>query len=383
VSFIEIRGGTSVSYKTGQNILITAAVLFSFFIGIGGCGSKEENKPQEAKPVMAPAPVLSGATEAPAAASKATSAASQPADSAKGRGADIAVEIDGIKMTRGQLEEDMKKRMETLKGQVPTEGLEQAKVEIRRGLIDEFVVRNLLSKEIGAKKVTASEKEVAEVLESIKAQLPAGMTMDELLKKNNLDVAKMREEIGLNIRINKLVMQELGGKVKITDKEISEFYNKNLDSFKRQESVHARHILVAKTSGDTDKIKAEKKGKAEELRKQLVSGADFAELAKKDSDCPSKKGGGDLGTFTRGQMVKPFEDAVFSQEKNAIGPVVETEFGFHIIQVLERLSPQVAKLDGETKKQIQTVLERQKQQGAFDSMIKKLKAGANIIVYGK
>jgi peptidyl-prolyl cis-trans isomerase C len=372
-----------VSYITGRKVTITTAVLISLFIGVGGCGSKEEKKAQEAAPVMAPAPVLSGASEAPAAASTVASAASRPADSAKGPSADIAVEVDGIKLTRGQLDEDIKKRIEALKGQIPPENIEQAKSEIRRNLIDEFVVRNLLTKEIGSKKVAASEKEVADVLESVKAQLPAGVTMDDLLKKNNLDAAKMREEIGLNIRINKLVMQELGGKVKTTDKEISDFYDKNLDKFKRQESVHARHILVAKASGDNDKSKAEKKGKAEELRKQLVSGADFAELAKKSSDCPSKKSGGDLGTFTRGQMVKPFEDAVFSQEKNAIGPVVETEFGFHIIQVLERLSPQVAKLDGEIKKQIQTALENQKQQAAFDSMIKRLKAGANITVYGK
>jgi len=114
-----------------------------------------------------------------------------------------------------------------------------------------------------------------------------------------------------------------------------------------------------------------------------VAGADFAEFAKKNSDCPSKESGGDLGTFTRGQMVKPFEEAAFSQEKNAIGPVVETEFGFHIIQVLERMSPQVAKLDGEMKKQIQAFLERQKQQGAFDALIKRLRAAANIVVYGK
>lgn len=377
-----------MSDKTGRNVLITAAVFFIFFLGVGGCGSKEEQKAQEAKPVMAPAPVLSMAPEktaaVPAAAPAVTTATSSSAGSAKGPGgSDIAVEVDGIKMTKSQLDEDLKKRVEMLKAQIPSENLDQAKVEIRRGLIDEFVVRNLLSKEMGAKKVTATEKEIAEVLESIKAQLPAGVTMDELLKKNKLDAAMMRDEIGMNIRINKLVMEELGGKVKITDKEISDFYNKNIEQFKRKESVHARHILVAKTAGESDKVKAEKKSRAEELRKQLVSGADFADLAKKHSDCPSKKGGGDLGTFTRGQMVKPFEDAVFSQEKNVIGQVVETEFGYHIIQVLERQSAQVAKLDGETKPQIQAALERQKQQGAYDSMIKRLKAGANIVVYGK
>jgi len=372
-----------VSYKTGQKILVAAAVLFGFSIGIGGCGSKEEGRTPEAKPVMAPAPVFSGPTEAPAAATTDASTAARPTESEKGAKADIAVEINGTRLTRDRLESDMKKRMESFKGQIPPEKLDQAKGELRKSLIDEFVVRNLLLKEIAAKKVTASEKEIAEVLENVKGQLPAGVTMDDLLKKNNLDIEKMREEIGLNVRINKLVMQELGGKAKTTDKDISDFYNKNSDRFKRQESVHARHILVAKAAGDTDKTKAEKKGKAEELRKQLVSGADFAEMAKKHSDCPSKKDGGDLGTFARGQMVKSFEDAAFSQEKNAIGPVVETEFGFHIIQVLERSAPQVAKLDSEIKKQIRTVLENQKQQAAFDALITRLKAGANITVYGK
>jgi len=372
-----------VNMKTGRKMYVATAVFFGLFIAVGGCGSKEESKAQEAKPVMAPAPVLSGPSETPVAAPTEASSAKGTAETKKGSGADIAVDVDGVKLTRVQLDEDMKKRMETFKGQIPPEKLEQAKVEIRRNLIDEFVIRNLLAKEIGVKKMTVSEKEIADVLESLKSQLPAGVTMEDMLKKNNLDAAKMREEIGLNIRINKLVMDELGGKVKVTDKEISDFYNKNIDKFKRPESVHARHILIAKASGDTDKTKAEKKGKAEALRKQLASGADFAELAKQHSDCPSKKDGGDLGTFSRGQMVKPFEDAAFSQEKNAIGPVVETDFGFHIIQVLERLSPHVAKLDGELKKQIRTVLENQKQQGAFDSLVTRLKARANITVYGK
>lgn len=369
--------------KIGKNFLVKTALLL-LFVGMVGCGAKEEKKSATAQPVMAPALLLDAAPEATAAKPPVAPAASTAVESKKTVDASgIAVEVDGVKLTQEQLEADLQKKLAMLKGQIPAEGLEQAKVEIRRSFVDEFVVRTLLSKEVGVKKVTATEKEVADILESMKSQLPAGMTMDDLLKKNKIDAAKMRDEISMNIRINKLVMQELGGKINIADKEVSDFYNKNLDKFKKPESVHARHILVSKVSGDTDKIKAEKRTKAEELRKQLVAGADFAELAKKNSDCPSKEQGGDLGTFTRGQMVKPFEDAAFSQQKNAIGPVVETDFGFHIIQVLERKSPEVVKLDGETKKQIQAFLERQKQQGAFDALIKRLKAGANIVVYGK
>jgi peptidyl-prolyl cis-trans isomerase C len=369
--------------KIEKNFLIMT-VLLLILVSVSGCASKEEKTAAAAQPVMAPATATDPAPAAAAAASPVAPTTPPAVESKKeGVSSNIAVEVDGVKLTKDQLETDTQKKVAMLKSQIPAENLEQAKVEIRRGIVDEFVVRTLLKKEISVKKVTATEKEVAEVLETMKTQLPAGTTMDEMLKKNNIDPAQMRDEIGMNIRINKLIMKELGGKVTVADKEINDFYNKNLDKFKKPESVHARHLLVSNAPGDTDKIKAEKKTKAEGLRKQLVAGADFAELAKKNSDCPSKESGGDLGTFTRGQMVKPFEDAAFSQEKNAIGPVVETEFGFHIIQVLEHLSPQTAKLDDELKKQIRSYLERQKQQGAFDALVKRLRAAANIVVYGK
>jgi peptidyl-prolyl cis-trans isomerase C len=363
-----------VIQKIGRYMMIVTAC--SLLLGMAvGCGAKEE-KAQTAKPVMAPGPVET----APVAAMPAV----PPAVS--GKTADdsgIAVEVDGVKMMKAQLNSEMQQKLTMLKGQVPAERLEQAKAEIRKGLIDEFVMRTLLSKEVAAKKVTASEKEIAEMLDGMKAQLPAGKTMDDLMKQNGIDITKMREEIGMNIKMDKLVMQELGGKVKVSDKEISDFYEKNKEKFMKPESVHARHILVAKVPEDTDKTKADKKAKAEDLQKKLLAGADFADLAAKNSDCPSKQNGGDLGTFARGQMVKPFEDAAFSQQKNAIGPVVETDFGFHIIQVLEHQTAQVLKLDGETKKRIAAFLERQKQQGAFDGMVKRLRAGANILVYGK
>lgn len=354
-----------------------------------GCGSKEE-KAKTAKPVIAPGPAeTAAAPEAiPAAVQEAAPVAALPAvkpavPEKKADAAGIAVEVEGVKMTKAQLNTELQKKLAMLKGQIPADKLEQAKAEIRKGLIDDFVLRTLLAKEVAAKKVTATKKEIAAVMEEMKSQLPAGVTMDELIKKNRIDTATMRDDIGMNIKINKLIEQALGGKVKITDKETADFYEKNKDKFTKPETVHARHILVTRVPEDTEKNLTDKKAKAEDLRKKLLGGADFADLAAKNSDCPSKQAGGDLGTFARGQMVKTFEDAAFSQEKNAIGPVVETDFGFHIIQILDHQDSQIVKLDTDTKQRINTYLESEKRKSAFDGIVKGLKAAANIVVYGK
>jgi peptidyl-prolyl cis-trans isomerase C len=378
-------GGWIVFQKIGRYMMIVMACSLISGMTVG-CGSKEE-KAQTAKPVIAPGPAETAA--APAAVQDAAPVVALPAVQPAGPGkkagdAGVAVEVDGVKMTKAQLNTELQKKLAMLKGQIPADQLEQAKAEIRKGLVEEFVIRTLLVGEVAAKKVTASEKEISEVMEEmIKSQLPPGETMDEFMKKNKIDAAGIREEIGINVKINKLFEKEMGGKIKITDKETADFYEINKDKFTKPETVHARHILVSKVPEDTEKNLTDKKAKAEDLRKKLQGGADFAKLAAENSDCPSKQAGGDLGTFARGQMVKPFEDAAFSQEKNAIGPVVETDFGFHIIQVLDHQASQVQKLDADTKKRISAFLEGQKRKAAFDAKVKQLKGAANIVVYGK
>jgi len=131
----------------------------------------------------------------------------------------------------------------------------------------------------------------------------------------------------------------LAAKYTPPDKEIQGYYNRNAKTrFTHPDQVHARHILIAVPAGATDNEKAAAKTKALDVLKQAQSGGDFAKLAAKYSDDPSNKlQGGDLGSFGRGQMVKPFEDAVFAMKPGQI-TLVETRFGFHIVK-LEEFKP--------------------------------------------
>jgi len=121
-----------------------------------------------------------------------------------------------------------------------------------------------------------------------------------------------------------------------SQKEVEDYYQANLKSrFTHPDLVHAQHILISVPSGASAGEKAAAKAKAEDILKQLKAGADFKALAEKYSDDTSNKhSGGDLGFFSRGQMIKPFEDAAFKMKPGDI-EIVETSFGYHVVKVDE------------------------------------------------
>ncbi|MBE0575750.1 MAG: SurA N-terminal domain-containing protein [Desulfuromonadales bacterium] len=122
--------------------------------------------------------------------------------------------------------------------------------------------------------------------------------------------------------------------------DLEKFYRRNLDQFEILERIKASHILIAVNEGTDDKIRAEKRIFAEKLLEEVKSGKDFAELARVNSDDKaSAVKGGSLGYFTRGSMVKPFEEAAFNMNPGEISDLVETPFGYHIIKVEEYTEP--------------------------------------------
>ncbi|HTS49289.1 MAG TPA: peptidyl-prolyl cis-trans isomerase [Bryobacteraceae bacterium] len=157
---------------------------------------------------------------------------------------------------------------------------------------------------------------------------------------------------------------KVGASIPISDAQIQNYYNSHLDQYRTPERVHARHILLA-TTGKSDAEKAQIKAKAEDLLKQLRAGGDFAALAQKNSEDPgSASKGGDLGWVVRGQMVKEFEDTTFALKPKEISNVITTQYGYHIIQVLEKEPAHLKALD-EVKTQIADTL---RSQSVFDKM---------------
>ncbi|MBW1723360.1 MAG: SurA N-terminal domain-containing protein [Deltaproteobacteria bacterium] len=133
--------------------------------------------------------------------------------------------------------------------------------------------------------------------------------------------------------------------ITVSDQQIKDYYYDNIERYKVKKQIRARHILFKlDENAPEDKVK-EIKAKAAKILERAKKGEDFAALARKFSEGPTKDKGGDLGYFSKGEMLKPFEEAAFKLKKGEISGLVRTSFGFHIIKVEDIREPRTKKLE--------------------------------------
>lgn len=289
----------------------------------------------------------------------------------------VVARVNETEITQGDLRAEMNMLMGRMQGQVPPEQMAQMQEEMLQGAMENLVIRELLRSEVERKDIEVTDEEVEERVEMLRQQIPPGMTLEEQLAQMDLSVEAFRSNIRMEMAFNKLIEQNVP-EVSVSDEEIEAFYEENQEEyFTLPERVEASHILINTTELTTDEELAEARARIEAIREQLVDGADFAELAMAESEGPSSVEGGALGAFARGQMVPPFEEAAFAQEIGEIGEIVETDFGFHIIKVTDRLEPGVQPLD-ENREQIAEFLGSQTRETALRSYINGLREQATI-----
>ena len=191
------------------------------------------------------------------------------------------------------------------------------------------------------------------------------------LDAQGITEVQFRKELEKGAKVNKLVEQACAGVADPTEDEVAKFYEAHKAEFVVPHQVLCQHILV-KGSDDAalDKIKA--------IRERIVSGgADFAEEAKKNSDCPSGQEGGSLGWFGRGMMVPEFDKVAFEMKKGEISGVVTTQFGYHIIyKADEKGGGQLTLVD--VHDQIKDLMRHENRGRAMDAFVAELREKAKI-----
>jgi len=335
-------------------LALSGPVLFGV-----GCNKQETTQQSGSAPATPPPPLP-----------QATVAAPSPAD--------VIVTVNGTQLTRGKLELEVKRLLLARGGaNIPPQMRERAVSQMQKRVVDQFVMETVLLAEADRQQVQVEQAAVTAALDRIKGRLPDGVPLEQALANYGTTVAEFEKEVTRELRIRKLLDQKTADLPKPTEAEISAFYEQTPSRFEEPETVHARHILLKCDENAEPSLDARRKAEAQAIRKQLVDGSDFAKLAEQHSDCPSKEKGGDLNTFPRGQMVKAFEEAAFSQEVDAIGPLVRTTFGYHIIQVLAHNQAHKKTLD-DVRDQIAKHLDGEKRRDLLESYLAELRKEADI-----
>jgi len=249
--------------------------------------------------------------------------------------------------------------------------------EFRKQVLDRLVDEELLFQEAKNLKMLVGKDVVDAEIEKARSQFPTPEAFTAALSQNNLTEDGLRAIFSRNLSIQSFVENVVAKGVVVSDAEVHDFYTGNTDKFDAPEQAHARHILVTVDEKADEATRQAAKAKADDLLAQLKGGANFEELARKSSECPSAPQGGDLGFFGHGQMVPEFDAAVFALKPGELSAVVTTSFGYHIIK-LEEIKAAGLVPEPEVAPKIREYLASQKTGAAVEQKITTLRKKAKI-----
>jgi parvulin-like peptidyl-prolyl isomerase len=197
------------------------------------------------------------------------------------------------------------------------------------------------------------------------------------LAAQNITEEAFRKEIEKGARVNKLVEQACSSVPEPTEEEVTAYYEAHKEDFVSPPEVLCQHILVKSEEGDIPEAKSAAFEKIRAIRERVVAGADFAEEAKANSDCPSGAEGGSLGWFGRGMMVPEFDKAAFEMKKGETSDIVTTQFGYHIIYKADERGGE-AKTLVDVHDQLKDLLRHEARGRAMDAFVSELRENAQI-----
>ncbi len=286
--------------------------------------------------------------------------------------------VNGTIISDTDVEQEMKAMLAQYQQEIPPEQLEAMLPNMKKQAIESIINRHLLCEEVDRKNIAVDAERVVQEIKQIADRFPSQAAFEQQLSNHGISVNQMEKDLGQQFRVDTLIKGYVKDKdIHVTDDEAADFYESNPNSFQSPEEIRASHILLKVASEDLQDVKTQKRLELAGILGRIEKGADFAQLAQSHSDCPSKQNGGDLGLFGRGSMVKPFEEAAFKLKPGEVSDIVETEFGYHLIKLLEKNEARKEEFDA-VKDQIVDHLTTTKEQVEFQGLIKELRAEATI-----
>lgn len=235
----------------------------------------------------------------------------------------------------------------------------------RTHILNSMIQQKMFSIKMDALNIEPDKNYVDEQLALFRSQFETEDQMLLEIEAQGYTLERLKKEYTYQSRLSNLSIYIEDSDISISEEEMQEYYNSNMDDmFSKQGTITARHILIP--SDEENSLE-----EINRIREEIVNGLDFAKAAEMYSKGPSAQNGGLLPPFTKGQMVKEFEDAALSTPVNEVSPPVLTQFGYHLIYVEEREDKLIVPFE-ETRSYITVKLKQEK-------FFNNLKKEANIL----
>jgi len=291
----------------------------------------------------------------------------------------VVIRVNDEVITQADLEEMANTMLQQYQAQAQGAPIsDEIKAQALKSAEDNAITEKLIAIAVAGSGIVVSDEEVASTIAQIKTSIPEGMTFEAALAAQGMTLEALKENIKTDMAARQLFESQTKDVAAATEADAQAFYDGNPQNFKAEENASARHILLSFEQGEDDAAKAAKKAQLEAIRANIIAETTtFEDAAKAHSGCPSGAQGGSLGQFGKGQMVPEFEAAVFGQDVDAVGEIVETSFGYHIIKVTDRQDASVTPFT-EAKDQILNYLTQNAKGEAAQAYVKSLRDSATI-----
>lgn len=251
--------------------------------------------------------------------------------------------------------------------------------EMWRAALQVLIDEQLLQEQLKDANAEISDEQLDAAIEDVKREnnIPDTATFEKALAHEGLTLATYRSSLRKELEKRKLLNTKVHSQAKVSDDDVRAEYERNYVQQGGEDEVHARHVLLQLKRDATPAENAAMKARAMEIAQRARAGADFAKMARDLSDGPSAASGGDLGYFKRGVMVPEFENIAFALPVGGISDPVRTQFGWHVIEVVERRKSPATSFDA-VKEQIRLKLQKEQVERLTEDYLTGLRKDAAI-----
>ena len=291
---------------------------------------------------------------------------------------DVVAKVNGQDIHDDDIIRELKKTLKNYKDRGIPLTAEEEKITAKK-LIENEIERALLLQKGNEINALVSDEALDKKLRKVKSSFKSDSIFEHELKNRKLTLDQYKKELKIDLLMQQVIDREIEPNIKVSEKDIQSFYEKNKDKFIAEKKVRASVILIKAKQGDT---KAEKSArqKIESILEDIKNGSSFSEMATKYSQDSLAPKGGDLGYFAKNQIFGAFSERAFNMKVNEVSPVFKTGLGLHLLKLTDLKEGKMMPLD-KTKTRIEKILRKNKVGNATRNYVEKLKQKSKIKMY--